>query len=285
MRVNSGRMWGALLVGLCLLATVSPASAQGPSGLWDAVVVANNADVPFRFEVAVDGASAEGFFFEGDRKVGSTSGRFQNGTLTVEYDHLNTVLEATIDGDQLHGTYLNKRPNARPLEFSATRFTPAPPVASSGPNVEGTWAMYKTGENNFKLDVSWRLYLRESGSEVSGAILKTSGDTGTLVGRWKDGRLVMSHFAGERPLLFEAIPNPDGTLAVTLDGELTFRAARTSELREKGIPEPPDLPRFTSVKDPTERFHFSGVDVNGTLVSNTDPRFQGKVVILAIGGT
>ena len=106
--------------------------------------------------------------------MGSTSGRFQNGTLTVEYDHLNTVLEATIDGDQLHGTYLNKRPNAHPLEFSATRFTPAPPVASSGPNVEGTWAMYKTGENNFKLDVSWRLYLRESGSEVSGAILKTS---------------------------------------------------------------------------------------------------------------
>ena len=118
--------------------------------------------------------------------------------------------------------------------------------------------MYRTADDGSKLDVSWRLYLRQSGPEVSGAILRTSGDTGTLVGHWKDGRLVMSHFAGERPLLFEAQPNADGTLSVTLDRTSTYRAARTNEARAKGIPEPPDLSRFTSVTDPTERFHFFG---------------------------
>ncbi len=285
MRLYSGRIWGAALVGLCVLAAVPTASAHGPSGLWDAVVVANKVDVPFRFEIAVNGTVAVGSFFEGDQKIGSTSGSFENGTLKIEYDHLNTMLEATLEGDQLRGTYRNKRPNARPQEFRAKRFTPVAPVAATVPKVEGSWAMYKTGENKFKLDVSWRLYLRESGSEVAGAILKTSGDTGTLVGHWTEGRLIMSHFAGERPLLFEATPNSDGTLTVTLDGEATYRAARTSEAREKGIPEPPDLTRFTSVKDPTERFHFSGVDVNGNPVSDADPRFQGKVLVLALGGT
>jgi thiol-disulfide isomerase/thioredoxin len=52
-----------------------------------------------------------------------------------------------------------------------------------------------------------------------------------------------------------------------------------------GIPEPPDLSRFTSVKDPAERFHFSGPDLDGKMVSDADATFQGRVVVLAIGGS
>jgi thiol-disulfide isomerase/thioredoxin len=160
-----------------------------------------------------------------------------------------------------------------------------PVTEADVPQVEGNWAMYRTADDGSKLDVSWRLYLRQSGPEVSGAILRTSGDTGTLVGHWNDGRLVMSHFAGERPLLFEAQPNADGTLSVTLDRKSTYLAARTSEARAKGIPEPPDLSRFTSVTDPTERFRFFGPDLDGKMVRDTDSTFQGRVVVLTIGGT
>ena len=274
-----------LLIGAFLLASQPVTSASGLAGLWDAVVVANNVEVPFRFEILQNGPQVEGFFFEGDRKVGSTSGSFENGNLTLEYDFLNTILDATLDGDDLRGTYRNKRANARPQEFRARKFARVPPVPAATPRVEGNWAMYRTAQDKSKLDVSWRLYLRESGPEVSGAILKTSGDTGMLVGHWKDGRLVMSHFAGERPLLFEAQPNPDGTLTVTLDRQSTYLAARTTEARAKGIPEPPDLSRFTSVTDPTERFHFSGPDLDGKVVSDADAAFQGRVVVLAIGGS
>lgn len=287
--MNSRTLNACALI-LVAVAGCSPAPAPAPpapdiSGLWDAVVVANNAEVPFRFEIARNGLRAEGFFFEGDRKVGSTSGSFENGTLTLDYDFLNTTLEATLEGDGLRGTYRSKNPNARPREFRAHRFVPVPATTGEVPRVEGNWAMYRTANDGSKLDVSWRLYLRQSGPEVSGAILRTSGDTGTLVGRWKDGRLVMSHFAGDRPLLFEAQPNADGTLSVTLDRRSAYRAARTNEARAKGIPEPPDLSRFTSVKDPTERFRFSGSDLDGKTISDADPAFQGRVVILTIGGT
>ena len=278
-------------VALMLIAVVTGCSrapdppAANINGLWDAAIVANNTDVPFRFEIAQNGTRADGFFFEGERKIGSTSGRFENGALTLDYDFLNTTLEATLEGDQLRGTYRNKSANARPREFRAQRFSPVPAATGEVPRVEGNWAMYRTADDGSKLDVSWRLYLRQSGPEVSGAILKTSGDTGTLVGHWKDGRLVMSHFAGERPLLFEAQPNADGTLSVTLDRKSTYVAARTNEARAKGIPEPPDLTRFTSVKDPTARFHFSGSDLDGKTVRDTDPAFHGRVVVLTIGGT
>jgi thiol-disulfide isomerase/thioredoxin len=284
-RIASVGFAAVLLVGAFLLATKPAASATGIAGEWDAVVVANKVEVPFRFEIAQNGSSVEGFFFEGDRRVGSTSGSFDKGALTLEYDFLNTVLEATLDGDQLRGTYRNKRANARPQEFRAQRFIRTADASTNTPKIAGNWAMYRTAQDKSKLNVSWRLYLRQSGSEVSGAILKTSGDTGTLVGRFKDGRLVMSHFAGERPLLFEAQLNADGTLNVTLDHESTYLAARTTEARAKGIPDPPDLSRFTSVVDPSERFHFSGPDLDGRMVSDLDARFKGRVVILTIGGS
>ncbi len=285
--MTSGLRLERAIIGVCisLLAAAAAGSAPGIAGLWDASVVANKVEVPFRFEISQDGGRVEGFFFEGNRRVGSTSGSFENGVLKLEYDFLNTTLEATLDGDQLRGTYRNNRPGARPTEFRAQRFAPVPAAAGTTPNIEGNWAMYRTAPDNSKLDVSWRLYLRESGPEVSGAILRTSGDTGTLVGRWRDGRLVMSHFAGERPILFEAQPNADGTLSITLDRQFTYLAARTTEARAKGIPEPPDLSRFTSMKDPAERFHFAGSDLDGKTLSDADARFQGKVMVVSVGGS
>lgn len=132
---------------------------------------------------------------------------------------------------------------------------------------------------------TWNVFLRQSGAEFSGSILRVDGDTGTLEGHWRGDKLVMSHFAGERPNLFVATVNADGTLAVTLNGNAHYLVVRTGEARAKGIPEPPDPSRYTNVKNPTEPFRFSFPDLTGKVVSNTDAQFQGKVVILAIGGS
>src|SRR5262245_46459948 len=88
-------------------ASGAPAFAQPSSlsGLWDATVIANDVEVPFRFEIVSTGQTAEGFFFEGDRKVASTSGSYVGEVLTLEYDHLNTTLQLKLQQDQLVGTY------------------------------------------------------------------------------------------------------------------------------------------------------------------------------------
>jgi thiol-disulfide isomerase/thioredoxin len=136
-----------------------------------------------------------------------------------------------------------------------------------------------------RVALSWKLFLRQSGPEVSGSILRVDGDTGTLTGRWRGNILVLSHFAGERPVLFEATLQPDGTLDVTYNRLNKYLAARVSEARAKGIPEPPDPSRFTSVKDPSEPFHFQFPGLDGKTVSNADAQFRGKVVLITIGGT
>ena len=51
------------------------------------------------------------------------------------------------------------------------------------------------------------------------------------------------------------------------------------------MPEPTDPDKHTRVKDPAEVFKFSFQDVDGNLVSNTDSRFAGKVVVAVVTGT
>jgi thiol-disulfide isomerase/thioredoxin len=282
-----------LAIAAVLLVASAPSPARAAAapapvtGLWDAIVVSNGIDIPFRFEIVGDGTDAQGFFFEGDRKVGSSSGSFVNGVLKLDYDHLNTTLEATLTDGQLIGTYTNKRPNSRPQNIRMQRFTPVSLEGEEAPSLAGTWEMRRNADEiSAPRDTrTWHVFLRQSGAEVSGSILRVDGDTGTLVGHWSKGKLVLSHFAGERPNLFEATPNPDGTLAVTLNGNAHYMVVRSGDSRAKGIPEPPDPSRYTSVKDPTTRFQFAFPDLTGKIVSSTDPQFRGKVVIVSIGGS
>jgi thiol-disulfide isomerase/thioredoxin len=279
----------ALCVAALAISLVSPPSAFSAStipGLWDGKIVANQLEIPFRFEIAQNGNQVQGFFFEGDRKIGSSSGSFSGGHLILEYDILETTLEVTFLDDQFAGTYrFNRSGNA--LLIRAHRFTPASADTAAAPQISGSWDMrrvpqeVKTASDN----QTWNLFLRQSGAEVSGSILRVDGDTGFLIGRWQSGRLVLSHFAGQGPLLFEAKLNADGTLAIALNRGGNYIAVRKSEARAKGVPDPPDPTRYTSVKDPTVPFRFSFPGLDGKIVSNTDPQFKGKVVILAIGGS
>ena len=262
-------------------------AASSLDGLWDAVVVAGGTEVPFRFEIATSGREAQGFFFEGDRKIGSTAGTVAADTITLDYDFLNTALELRVSGETLIGTYRNKREGAKPQDVRMRRFVPAAIADDNTPTLAGSWEMRRNAEEvSAPRDTrTWHVFLRQSGAEVSGTILRVDGDVGTLVGHWQNGKLVLSHFAGERPNLFEATLAADGTLAVTLNGAAHYRVVRSGEARAKGIPEPPDPSRYTNVKEPTAPFRFAFPDLTGKVVSNGDDRLKGKVIILAIGGS
>jgi thiol-disulfide isomerase/thioredoxin len=280
----------ALLTIASLLPVVRAAeqsTAPGIDGLWDATIATGTATIPFRFEISTKGGAATGSFFEGDRKIESSEGTYAGGVLKLVWDHLNTTLELTAAGNALSGTYVNRRPNSRPQKVEMKRFTPVTTDAADVPQTTGTWEMRRVAEEVAapRDTRTWRVFLRQSGAEVAGSILRVDGDTGTLVGRWTGRKLTLSHFAGERPNLFEATPNPDGTLNVTLNGNAHYLVVRSSEARAKGIPEPPDPSRYTSVKDPTAPFQFAFPDLTGKMVSSSDPGLKGKVLILSIGGS
>jgi thiol-disulfide isomerase/thioredoxin len=270
-----------LLAAAGSLALPSPAAGQSLAGLWDATVVVNKNEIPFRFEIAGDGAAIKGSFFNGDEKVTSTSGSLDNGSLTLSFDEYGSKLIATVKDGVLDGEY-NRGTRGAPYPFHARRFAPVPVGEGNIPSIAGLWNIQVKSS---KGEAAWQLIVRQSGAEASAAILRVDGDTGTLTGSYRDGKFVLSHFSGARPLLLELTPSADGTLSVVQNRDNPLIALRSEEARAKGLPEPSDPSRFTSVKDPTEPFRFSFPDLTGRIVSNTDPKFRGKVVIVSISGS
>jgi thiol-disulfide isomerase/thioredoxin len=264
-------VWGLLWLPVAI--------GQPLSGLWDATVRVNGLEVPFRMEFAGSGPAVSGSFFNGDQKVTSTGGQFDGGGLVLDFDYYAARLTAQFAGDKLTGTY---RRAAKEYPFEAKRFAPASAAADGVPAIAGLWDVEVESAKGEK---AWHLIVKQSGAEVSAAILRVDGDTGALEGAWRDGKFVLSHFDGARPLLLEVMPRADGTLRVVQNGWKELTAVRSAEARAKGLPEPTDPSRHTSVQDPTAPFHFAFPDLSGKMVSNTDERFRGKVVIVAIGGS
>jgi peroxiredoxin len=270
-----------------LLLAIAPAVlAQSLNGLWDATLQVNGLDIPFRMEFSTQGtattgqgSAAAGTFFNGEEKLQSTGGRFENGALTLSFDYYAAKLEASLKDGVLQGTYTRA---GRPYPFRAKRFVPSPLTEADVPAIAGLW---EVGVKSAKGESAWRLIVRQSGPEATAAILRVDGDTGTLAGTYHDGKFVLSHFSGARPLLLEVTPQKDGTLHVVQNGKDEMTAVRSADARAKGLPQPTDPSRHTSVKDPTEPLRFSAPDLDGHVVSNTDARFQNKVVIVAIGGS
>jgi thiol-disulfide isomerase/thioredoxin len=259
----------------------SGALAQPPAGLWDATVIVNDVAIPFRFELSGAAPNLRGAFFNGDDKVPSTGGHFENGNLLLNFDQYAARLEATWKDGALSGEYTRSK---RSYAFHATPAAPSSAAVSveKVPTIDGQWEFAATSS---KGESAWRFVARQSGAQVSAAILRVDGDTGTIQGAWRDGKFVLSHFDGARPLLLEVTPAADGTLALVLNGNQKYTAVRSAKARAKNVPAPTDPATHTSVKDPSEPFHFSFRDLAGNIVSDTDARFRDKVVIVAIGGS
>jgi peroxiredoxin len=266
---------------LALLTFPARAGAQALNGLWDATIVVNGVEVPFRMELSGSGSDVKGSFFNGDEKTTSTTGQLQNGALVLSFDEYGTKVEATLKDGRLEGQYTRGTRGA-PYPFQAKKFAAVPVGDAKIPSIAGLWNVQVKSS---KGESAWQLIVRQAGAEASAAILRIDGDTGAVTGTYRDGKFVLGHFSGGRPLRLELTPAADGTLSVVQNKDNPLTATRMEIAKAKGLPEPSDPSRFTSVKDPTEPFRFSFPDLNGKVVSNTDAQFRGKVVIVSIAGS
>ncbi|MGA2136102.1 MAG: TlpA disulfide reductase family protein [Bryobacteraceae bacterium] len=272
----------SVVSGFALLLFAQAAGAQSLAGRWEATVTLNDVAIPFRMDISGEGSNISGCFFNGDDKVVSTGGRFEDGSLVLDFAQYATQLRATLKDGRLAGQYKSARAS---YVFQARPFVAPREAESAAPSIAGLW---EVAVQSPKGESAWRLIVRQTGADVSAAILRVDGDTGALTGSYRDGRFVLSHFSGARPALLVLTPSSDGTLAVTLSGfkdKKELIAVRPDVARAKGLPEPTDPEHHTTVKEVSEPLRFSFPDLNGHLVSNTDARFEGKVVLVNITGS
>jgi thiol-disulfide isomerase/thioredoxin len=175
------------------------------------------------------------------------------------------------------------RGSRAPYPFKARRAADVSDAAVlDAPSIDGVWIL---GARSTKGESAWRFIVRQHGADVSATILRVDGDTGTVSGSYRDGRFVLSHFSGARPMLLEVTPIADGNLKVKQNGKTELLAARPDTTRAREIGTPTDPDGHTSVTDPAEPLRFSASDLAGRVVTNTDRQFRDKVVLVNISGS
>jgi thiol-disulfide isomerase/thioredoxin len=280
------RLWA--LSSLLLAAACLPTAGQARSidGIWDANVTVHNVSIPFRIELSSNGTEVTSHFFNGDEKVNpSTLGSFRDGFLDLKFASYATELKATFNDGTLTGSFEGGPGSSYP--FKAKRHNPSltPAADSSAPLIDGRWEIQVKSP---KGESAWHFVVKQSGSSVSAAILRVDGDTGMLSGSYRDGKFVLSHFTGERPFYVEVTPLADSTLQLALSNyreTQTLIAFRPETARAKGLAPPDDPSQHTKLINPNEPLHFSFPDLQGQIVSDRDPRFRGKVVLVNITGS
>jgi len=290
MKLFSRSIVGLVTIMIIMVASVAFAvSGDSIEGRWEASITINGTVIPFRLDLSGEGNNLTGTLFNGDQKQSTTSARFENGTIQLNFDHYLTKIVATLKNGQFEGKVEGRFDRERYLTsvpFQAKRYAAGNISSANVPSIDGLWEIPYQSPKGEK---AWRFIVKQSGAEVSAAILRVDGDTGALTGTFKDGKFVLSHFDGQRPLVLEVTPTKEGTLEILPSGASTNKgkltAYRPKEARAKGLPEPANFTTHTTIKDPEKPFKFSFPDINGKLVSNTDEKFKGKVVIAVITGT
>jgi hypothetical protein len=227
---------------LLLIGAGSAFAADSIDGRFDATLNLKGTVIPFRLDISGQGNGLTGTLFNGDDKQTTTDASFANGVVTLNFEHYLTKIVATPKDGKLEGkllgrfereTYLSEEP------FAAVPHVEQPAFQGSVPKIDGVWEVEYDSQKGEK---AWHFIVKQNGPAVSASILRIDGDTGALVGNFKDGKFYLSHFDGSRPLVAEVTPQADGSLQLLLKGAYTpekpLIAYRPETARAKGLPEP-----------------------------------------------
>ncbi|HEY8055348.1 MAG TPA: TlpA disulfide reductase family protein [Terriglobales bacterium] len=248
---------------LALLAALLPAQAPPTSiaGTWIGAAERNGHLTPIELVLSQDGGHVQGRFRNGSEQSPLYQGTFSNGRLQLHFDDYANQLDAEVRGGELTGTFAG---HARPETVHLARV----------PDISGEWVIPVQGP---KGESQWRMQVHQSGDDAQAVVLRIDGDTGMLYGSYLDGAFHLSRFTADGPHSLVLAPQPDGTLKA--GSHIAHRAAAAD-------PRAADDPlRHTTLKDPAQPLRFAFPDLSGKLVSSTDPRFRGKVVIVTVGGS
>jgi thiol-disulfide isomerase/thioredoxin len=288
-----------------LPAALSPSIVLGQSsaaitGVWQGyATVRETQQVPITIRISGSASALKAEFLNGPADhpdaTPATSVTFDGKHLVASFDYFARTLDATLSDGKLGGTYGATHPNAKavPIPFSATHVAilADPGSVAHAPDISGSWEI-ATKSN--KGEGAWEF--RADPPSVKSSLIKTviqriDGDTGGLWGSWNGTSFNVSHFTAAGPALYSVTPQSNGTLLIKSllgpvhDSSPELIARRTADARKLNLPTPTDPTQQTTVKDPNVPLAFSFPDLTGKIVSNTDPEFHGKVVIVAVGGS
>jgi len=268
------------------------ASAQQHAKDWVGTATVHGQQIPVHIRLTQKTADGQinGSFVNGEEAVASSSGELTGDHLVLNFAYFARKLEGDFKEDSFTGTYGGSRGEPSPLELhpdTASKTSAKLATISAVRSIRGDW---EVAVQSPKGESAWTLRITpRADGQIKAVILRIDGDTGGLYGTLDpdSGEYRVSHFNASGPALYSIKPQSDDTLLVTnllRDGQ-QWTARRPTEARKENLAPPTKTTAQTGVVDPTKPLAFSATTLDGATVTNNDPRFKGKVVIVALGGS
>lgn len=318
LRLSVLLLGAALGTAACHSNTADTAAAGGTSntpvtllkaGPWRGELAAQGQQIPFLFEVKTEAGKPVVYLInkglDGEERLRCPEITQAGDSVTVRLHVFDAALVLRADGaDKLKGTWVKydaKAPYRVPLvAMTEKQFVAATAKEPSAPeeftNFDGTWRVTFKDETGKTYPAVGIFKADTSGWKYTGTFLTSTGDYRYLTGYASRSNLTLSTFDGNHAFLFTGTAPPTkhlGTEPVAIitgdikgdfysgkSGHETFTATLDANATL------PDANALTAMKPGQKRldFKFPSV-VEGASVSPTDPKYQGKVVVVQILGS
>ena len=263
--------WAALALSLV-------GHAPSPSGPWRAVLDLEGATLGFGLEIQGAPGALRGRLCNGRRCEPFSKVSLQGDSLKLEIADYAASITARLSRDSLTGTYRNVgNRGPRVIPFRAAR--------GHWPVTPGPAALVGRWDASFFSDfgTSPRVFEFRNGPDgLEGTMISNTGDYGHFAGEVRGDSFALAHFDGSFVYLLTGARHGD-----TLRG--VFHAGVRTQtpwiaVRSTGAPHLKSPTEITTA-DTSGPFRFAFPDLQGLIVTQSDRRFRGKVVVLDIFGT
>ena len=258
--------------------------AQNPaSGPWRGEIDHLGGKLPFNFIVAKNKLDIR--LQNGSEIATLGDSYFRGDSLVIPFDLYDSEMVGSLKNEKSLIGFWQKKRNGKTLyripfqaqAGSSERFlqTKQASVQVSGKYSADFWS----DESNHSSGV---LLLNQKGNQVTGTVLKTSGDYRFLQGNISGDSLLLSYFDGSGLMQFRCKVNGnqiDGQFYSGLAGKRNFKAIKDDKASL------PDLKKLTYLKPGFDRLTFTLPNPAGKTISLQDERYKNKVVIIELMGS
>ena len=254
-----------------------------PAGEWRAALELAGGELQFGLVVETDGGGWRGRLCNGTRCQPFTAVTQAGDSIVLEMADYAAAITAKVSGDSLTGSYRNvgnRGPRIIPFRAERGRW----PVSRAPERLVGRWDAMWIGDFGTTPRV---IDLRNGKAGLEGTIISNTGDYGHFAGQMTGDSFALAHFDGSYVYLLTGAVSGGGGKPDTLRG-LFHAGVRTQTpfiaVRSTGARTSRPLTENTQA-DTTEPFRFAFPDLDGRTVTEQDPRFKGKVVMVDVFGT
>ena len=257
-----------------------------PLGFYRAVVSVDGGDLPFGLELASEDSGVVAYLINGPERVRATNVTLEGNRLAIQMPGYQNRIEATYQEGRFEGALYILRPRGivRELRLVAMpgetwRFFPKPDAAPL--DFSGRWALtFRDADGEESAAIA---EFTQDGYEVTGTVLRASGDDRYIAGEARGDTLFLSRFDGGTAYLYLGRLGSDGVLA---GDQFTGGGSHESFAGRRDPSARLDSQAGqTALKPGVDRLAFSFPDIEGKLQTYPDARHAGKVVLITVGGS